>query len=209
MHQHIRLFLIGLSLIFSVQTFSQTNDNLIWASFKLHKDVTEKTNVHIEPHFRFNNDISSYQNMSIQAAVKQKLGKGWSAQVLARTWFVPEQTFRQFLWFDLGYGKSIDKFKIGSSLRWHHAFDIKDRVDGDFMRWKTTLSYSPFPKLRTFFAYEPWWQLNKVNEWQRVRYEPGIAYKFADQWEAVFIWRREESANLEIPINDNQFSESQ
>ncbi|MEM9920344.1 MAG: DUF2490 domain-containing protein [Bacteroidota bacterium] len=191
------LTLISLLCLFTFGLQAQIEDNIIWASVKLQKKLDQKTSVFFEPILRLNEDISAYENSSIDIAIKRKILKDFSLQFLARTWFVPDAGDRQFLWLDLSYAKSFKKLKVSSYLRYHWALDIEGRTDADFLRWKANLFFLTKGKLQPFIGIEPWFRLNGAGELQRVRYEPGINYKInkALLLTAKYWW--EESINLE------------
>lgn len=188
-------FCFILFLFLSSTALSQVTDNTAWLGFKLHTALNSKTSVALQPILRLDEDLSSYQNSSIDYSIKHKLHKNWSAQVLGRTWFIPDNTIRQFLWLDVAFSHAIKKFKVSSSVRLHYAFDINDRVDGDFLRWKSGLTYSGLGNWQPFVFIEPWLRLDGDTFWQRYRIEPGFKYKFNDAWDVLFLYRWEEWIN--------------
>ncbi len=201
---------LGLVLLafFCSTTFlqAQTDDNIIWASLKVQKKIDDKTSVSIAPTFRINENISAYQNMSVDAALRRKLGKGWFVQILERTWFIPEaKSNRQFLWFDVAFQKNWEQVRAASSLRLHYAFDLAGRKDADFIRWKTTFGLSNLGKIKPFISIEPWFRLNEGGQFQRMRYEPGFNFQFNKQWSLLLMYRREFSLNLEPSVKVNMF----
>lgn len=201
----IKFLLFSLAFTCSTIIQAQIDDHIIWATLKLQKQLNPKTSVAFTPIFRFNDDISNYQNMSIDVSAKRKVAKDWSVQLLARTWFVPDDQDRQFLWLDVIYGKKFKHIQIGSFVRYHFAFDIKDRTDADFIRWKTTFTLLSFGKFKPFVAIEPWWRLEGVNDFQRMRYEPGIKYDASKELSFSAVLRRETSVNLEPTTKVNQY----
>ena len=193
---------IFLILIFS--KVSAQTDNILWSSFQLQKEISRNTILNIKPIFRFNEDISSYQNMSVDLFAKQKFNKGWSVQLLARTWFIPDQTGRQFLWLDVAHGFKLNQLKIDNRLRYHLALDINDRNDPDYFRWVTKFSLQTKNKITPFFAIEPWLRTNGQNQFQRIRYEPGVNWKIHEDYTLSVLYRREASINLS-PVRKTNF----
>lgn len=200
-----KFILVVLVIVIWLPSQAQTDDNIIWAIFKMTKSLSDKTSIAVTPIVRINEDVSNYQNTSLDLSIRRKLGKSWHVQLLERTWFIPDQKIRQFLWVDVGWSKSFAKTKLASHVRLHHAMDINDRNDPDFIRWLTKFS---FPRIGAFtptFAIEPWLRLNNFNEIQRMRYEPGVTIKLADRLDGTAVWRRELSVNLEPSVKVNQF----
>jgi len=201
-----RTYLIKKILLFivvcnSALLFGQ-NDHVNWSSFQLQKKVSEKVTVNFKPIFRFNEDISSFQNMSVDIFGSYKLGKGWKAQLAFRTWFIPDAKPRQFIWPEIGYGFSKGNFKIDNRIRYHLALDINDREDPDFLRWSIRFMYNK-GKVKPYLAFEPWLRLNGIEKIQRIRYIPGVSWKLNDTYSLAFTYWREESANIEPELNTN------
>ncbi len=171
-------------------------DNVLWSSFQLQKSIGKNTQINIKPIFRFNNDISRYQNMSIDYFVKQKFEKGWSTQVLGRTWFLPSRPNRQFIWLDLALSKTLKRLKFDNRLRYHWALDINDRSDPDYFRWLTKFSFKNNSKFTPYFGIEPWFRTNTQNQLQRIRFEPGVIYILNTDISFNLQYRYEETLNL-------------
>lgn len=101
MFKKISLF-VG-SLLFITIANAQTRDNITWSSITLQKQLNDRTGIAITPIARNNNHLSSYQNSSIDVSIKRKLTDNWSVKLISRTWFIPENTDWQFIWFDVAY----------------------------------------------------------------------------------------------------------
>ena len=178
------------------------NDNINWSSVQLQTKFSKKITFNVKPIFRFNEDISNFQNASVDVFAKYNLGKGWSAQLLSRTWFIPDQKNRQFIWPDLAYSFTKGNIKIDNRIRYHLALDINDRQDPDFIRYVVQLTYNK-GKVKPFIGIEPWFRLNGVDQWQRVRYMPGVNWKINDTYSLSFTYWKEESINLEPIVSTN------
>jgi len=202
-HYLLPIFLLQFLLFPFTSIKAQTNDNIVWASMKLHTNLGDKTSLAIAPILRLNDDISDYQNMSIDISLKRKLGKRWAVQLTERTWFIPNGTNRQFLWVDLIYGQKFGNLQFSSSLRYHYAFDIKESVDGDFFRWKTIFSLLNLGKIKPFVGVEPWFQTNKIGDFRNMRYIVGFNYKLDKQLGLGLKYWRQETMNIEPSRNFN------
>ena len=187
-------------LIFSTVT-AQT-DNVLWTSFQLQKDISKKTTINLKPTLRFNHDVSTYQNASIDIIAKQKYKNRWSMQLLNRLWFIPDQSYRHFIWLDIAHGLKLNKLKIDNRLRYHWALDINDRNDPDYFRWSTKFSFTSKSKVTPYIAIEPWLRTNKQNQFQRIRYEPGINWKINNNYTLSVQYRREDTFN----VSNKQFT---
>ena len=187
------------------QIAAQTNDNILWLKLKMTKELNKKTSLALTPIVRSHQNFSEYFNSSIDFSVKQKFEKNWSVQLLSRTWFVPSAQNRQFIWLDIGKRYKMENYKLSSRLRFHYAFDIKSKVDPDFLRWRTDLTYTKWKKSELSIAIEPWYRLNEFTELQRMRYDIGWTYKLSDHLKGTLRYWRENSVNLEPIKNNNIF----
>jgi len=204
----MRYFLVIPILIAFASTslFAQNSDNITWSSFQLTKSIDGKNSVAFKPIIRHNQNITKYQNFSLDLAYRRKFGDGWHAQLTTRYWFIPDNTDRYFLWYDLGWGKKIKKSKLSSHVRFHNAIDIKDRIDPDFFRWKTKWTFPPIGKFTFEMSLEPWYRLDTVKQWVRMRYEPGVNYKINDNWIFQAVYRREINKGDAIELNAGVFN---
>ena len=192
------LFLIPVTFL-----YGQTKDNVLWASFKVQKKLDQKTSLALAPILRLNDDLSNYQNFSIDLSIKRKIAKEWSLQLLGRTWFIPDAKIRQFLWLDVIFSKRLKNFNIASNVRLHYALDLFGNKDSDFIRWKTTLKLLTLGKIQPFISIEPWFQLNGQNSFRQIRYEPGLSYKINDKFGLLAMYRRQATIDIEPEINFN------
>jgi len=207
------IWIMILATVLSVSNaLGQDPDNIAWSSLSFTKALDEKNSVAFKPIIRHNENITQYQNFSLDASYKRVLGKGWHAQFITRYWFIPDNTDRYFIWFDVGYGKKINNSKLGSHVRFHNAIDIKDRIDADFLRWKTKWTLPPMGKFTLEISLEPWYrldakkQLNVSNGWVRMRYEPGVNYKINDHWTFQAVYRRENNKGDAREFNAGVFN---
>lgn len=190
-------------LFFSSYTIAQIDDNILWSKFGISKTINEKTTVSLAPIVRYNDDISNYQNWSLDYSATYKFAKNWSAKLTGRTWFIPNGTNRQFIWPQIAYGKSLEKIKISTYLRYHLALDIKDNVDPDFIRWSLNFTFLKLGKFEPSLGIEPWLRLNTFNKIQRVRYQPGLKYTFSDTVNMSLTLWNEQNTTL---ANDQDFN---
>lgn len=192
----IRIFLfIILFLKGSHVCFGQSTDTRTWSSIQLTKTINAKSSYAIKPIIRHFKDLSDYQNSSLDFSYRHKLKKGWYLQGVTRYWFIPKATDRYFLWFDVGYIKGIKKSKLATFVRYHHAFDLKEQIDPDFLRWKANWSFPTIGKFTPQFAFEVFYRLNNINHLNRVRYEPGVKWAISDRIDFTAVYRRENFEN--------------
>lgn len=185
----IAVFFISISFFSDLK--SQTQDNIIWSSLQAIGNLDSKTSYAFKPIFRFNENVSGYQNMSIDISMRRKWGSGFYTQLVSRTWFIPSESERQFVWIDMGYSKNISKLNVTSFVRWHKALDINERIDPDFLRWNNKFTYPISNKIKLSIVIEPWLRLNGFEEFQRIRYESIIGFALSDKVNLSLGYRRE------------------
>lgn len=189
------LFLLFFVFLSIHNCSAQSTDNITWSSIQLLKNINDQSSYAIKPIIRHHQDVSTYQNSSLDFSYRRKIGKGWYLQGLTRYWFMPDATDRYFLWFDVGYSKDIKKSKLTTFFRYHQAFDIKDRIDPDFLRWKANWTFPSLGAVAPVLGYEIFFRLNSINNVDRVRYEPGIKWRISKTLELSTVYRRENFQN--------------
>lgn len=197
------LALISLFLLSFFSTSAQGDDNIAWLSISGTTKIAKDWTFNFTPIFRYNENFSNMQNYSLDYAFKKKINAHWSFQVLGRTWFLPNGTNRQFLWPQVVYSHKIKDLAWSHRVRWHQAFDIEERVDPDFIRYQQQLKYTAWGKLQPFVALELWWGLNGILQIERLRYIPGVSYKFNDTVSLSAALWRQESLNLSPEMDVN------
>lgn len=199
----MKTYFLCIFYLFSTAFYAQELDNILWASVKLQKNINEYS-VWAQPILRLNEDLGEYQNTSIDLGVRRKLGKGWSAAFISRTWFIPgEENNIQFLWADVAFSREVKKFKVNTRVRYHHALDLYDLENADFIRPKVGAITSTFGKFKPLVNVEPWWQLNSIYAIERIRYELGFKYELSSRSElSAILWREEFQNRLPKIINN-------
>jgi len=186
-----------------LQSDAQVFDNILWVKTSINHSFNPKTSASFAPIFRLRDDISEYQDISFDYSAKRKLNSHFSVSLIGRTWFLRDGRKRQFVWPQISYSNSFEKLKLSSYLRWHHAFDINDVLDQDFLRWKLGLSFQTTDRLRLFVAAEPWYRLDGENkEIQRNRYSLGAGYKLSENTNLTLDWwRQTTSFDVDVTVN--------
>lgn len=180
-------------------------DNGAWTSFRLRKQITQKTRIDFRPIIRFNNDVSDFQNWSIDIVVNHKLSKGWSVQFLARTWFLPNSPKGQFLWGDITHQAKTKFFTITHRFRYHGSLDTNEINPADFLRIQTRIAPLVKWKIKPFFTAEPWYQLGESNAYTRFRLEGGFSLKLDHVNNFSFLYRRQNSIDREPTNHQNHY----
>ena len=202
--------IIGFSLLFvgaMIPAIQAQVEHVSWSSIRARVVLDEKTRMDVRPIFRFNEDLSNYQNMSIDYVFNRKLGKGWSGQLLARHWFIPNEDNRLFLWFDVGHSLAIKKLSLlmYNRVRIHWAVDIHGQVLRDFIRIQNRIAPDLKSKVVPFFSIEPWLQLNGIGKFRRIRIEPGLIWKISTELSFELMIRRQRNLGLPTSAKQNHY----
>lgn len=189
---HLLTFLLFSFFINASSLSAQTTDNILWAGVQVKQKLNDKTLWAAKPILRLNDNLSAYQNWSIDVMIQHKFTQQLSARFLHRTWFLPDEVYRHFFWFDLMQAKTVGAIKWSNQIRFHYAADVGERRDGDFIRFQTQVALMNLGKVRPFIGVEPWFQMNDFQRWQRARYQIGISYQLSQQWSvSSVLWREE------------------
>ena len=199
------LTLMLVFIIISSGSLLGQSDNVLWASVQLRKKFSPQWSLQVQPIIRYDNDISTYQNVSLDLSLRRNLGKHWHVQVLSRRWAMPNRDDRLFFWLDVGHRTTIPSLNLGVSnrVRLHQAFDIGPFTDLDYVRYMIQFVPTNNWKLKPTLAFEKWIILNDVTTYRLGRIEPGLRYQFNDTFGLTTIWRREIDTNSEQNITRN------
>ncbi len=190
---------------FSSLNLQAQDDYVAWSSIQIQTQLGDKTQLNFKPIIRHNNDLSRYQNFSVDLAIKQSLGKGWSAMGLTRSWFLPGGAYRHFLWADLAYTYRNKSVAFSNRLRYHWALEINDNTDPDYVRWSSRITFRSEKKLKFYFQIEPWYRTEGFNQFQRIRYEPGFNLSINKRLHLDFNYRIEKFFNVPSERQFNVF----
>ncbi len=188
----MRSFVLFVCLSFLTCVNGIGQDHTTWTSFSISKKLDKGFTFVFKPIFRHNVSTSSYLNYSPDYMLKYKLNNAWSFQVLGRSWIIPEGPDRQFLWFDAKHSKKLGDFNLTNTFRVHGAID-RFIEDPDFLRWHPYVKWTKFKKIQPLVGLQFFYQLNGLNELERIRYALGFHAPIYDRhtlqfqyWDEVF-----------------------
>lgn len=177
--RYIITFLCIVAHLYSVEA---QYDLGAWTSFSLNMKLNDKLTMKARPIIRHKDDLSSFDNTSIDISMHYKFNKNWNAMILERHFFIPDGPDREFLFFDLAHKAGIgNDFSLSNRIRYHFALDIAIK-DADFIRYQPTLSYTGGKRFKPFIAIDAWLRLTQgPTEWSGSRYIAGVNYNFTDK----------------------------
>ncbi len=200
---YLTSLITGVCLLGTITSGTSQISNLTWTGFDLRVPIDSKSSLSLKPIIRHNLDGDGYQNLSLDISYKRSFDRGYFAQILGRTWYMPMARYRQFLWLDIGKSWQIDKVKLTQKFRLHGALDIDDNFDGDFIRSFTQVAVPITDNIKLSLNLEPWLSLNNKIEISRYRIEPGLIYTLADQWTLGAVYRYQSDFVIEPNVNQN------
>jgi len=175
--------IIVLFLVLNITTNAISQDLIdhhSWNYAKFSFKINDKWSMNITPTYRFHKDLTEFQDVFVDYQINRKLYPGLIGGIMGRTFAIPGQKPRQFIWYILKYSMPdlIPGVNIGHMLRFHNGVDINEREDADFLRYKLTVSIPTLNKrINPFAVVEPFYQFNGVNKFDRWRYEIGSSIK--------------------------------
>ncbi len=154
----------------------------LWMGFTIKYQITEKLSIKNTVLQRFRDEEKSYHNNFNQPFINYKLNKEHAFGLGYRpTWF---EEIPDWHWIILEYkfNKKLGKrLKVVNRLWYQHALDHKDIEYRDFFRNHLSLHLTTINKITPFIGIEPWFQINDVNEVNRLRSLFGVNWKLHDQ----------------------------
>ncbi|MDG2448643.1 MAG: hypothetical protein P8M34_03365 [Saprospiraceae bacterium] len=198
------LLLLFLTLFF-LRAEAQ-RDLVSWSAFKIETSANDGTKFAIKPILRHNNDLSTYQNTSIEFIVNRNLGKKWFAQYLYRHWIWPDEPRVNFHWFDAGYNTSLgNSLKSSSAIRFHIS-TTSNRQSADFIRIREKISFAK-GKIKPNIQLEAWWRFDNESEFSLIRLEPGFSWSIVPGVSFTFNYRiQTKYGNFGPPTEDHLVS---
>jgi len=167
-----------------------------WSSFSLSKIIKEKNRLIFKPIIRHRDNLSSFNNFSLDIIAKRKIDNHWSFSFLQRHWWLANDVNRNFWFIDAVYGfKANNNIKINQYFRWHIAQDI-DINDPNFLRWHPSMTFNTSSKLKPYVGIEFFFRIDGVNEIQRLRSKVGASYVLSDRINLLLRLWREQFVNV-------------
>lgn len=167
--------------VFSNQMHAQL-DWVSWSSVQLNYKAGDKVALKLKPIWRQKNDLSEYDNTSIDVILSYKINKQWSMSVNNRHWFLPNNDDdREFWFFDLDHKIALSpKFTFSNKLRYHLGVDW-NREDTDFLRWLSKITFNSGKKINPFIGTDIFYRLTDDNVFARARNKLGATASLSKQ----------------------------
>lgn len=182
-------------VLLSLMNINQLNaqlDWVSWSSVQLNYKAGDKFTVKLKPIWRQKNDLSKYDNTSIDVILSYKINKQWSVDINNRHWFLPKDgDDREFWFFDLNHKVPLSsKFVFSNKLRYHLGVDW-NREDTDFLRWLSKVSYKTGKKINPFIGSDFFYRFPDDNVLARLRYKIGATLSLVNRTKlTVEYWRQ-------------------
>ena len=172
-----------------------------WSSISASKKIDNSTFI-FKPIVRFNDNLSGYNNASIDFIVRHKIDPHWQVSFLERYWWLDDDVNRNFWFLDLGYRfKPTEKIVLSQYVRWHIAQDI-EISDPNFLRWHPSIELNTKSKFKPYAAIEFFFRIDGINEFQRTRAKIGGTYVASDKIQLLLRLWREVFFNVANPRTD-------
>jgi hypothetical protein len=191
------VFVLSLYLVF----LNGQTDLGSWSSVSVAKSINKSTLI-LKPIARFNNDLASYNNASIDFIVRHKINPNWQVAFLERYWWLDDGVNRNFWFLDLGYRfKPSEKIVLSQYIRWHIAQDI-EISDPNFLRWHPSIELNTASKFKPYAGIEFFFRVDGINEFQRTRAKMGGTYVASNKVQLMLRLWREVFFNVDNPRTD-------
>lgn len=186
------IWILMFFLWMNVQQSTAQLDWVSWSSIQLNYKVGDRFALKLKPIWRQKNDLSDYDNTSLDVILAFKINEKWSLDFNNRHWFLPESgDDREFWFFDLNYKIPLSsKFTFSNKIRYHLAVDW-NREDTDFLRWLTKISYDTGKRISPFIGNDIFYRFPANNVFARMRYKIGAVIAISKKSKlTVEYWRQ-------------------
>ena len=186
------IFIVLFFVMFFANHTQAQLDWVSWSSVQLNYKAGEKFTVKLKPIWRQKNDLSEYDNTSIDVILSYKINKQWSVDINNRHWFLPKDgDDREFWFFDLNHKIPLSsKFVFSNKLRYHLGVDW-NREDTDFLRWLSKISWKTGKKINPFIGWDFFYRFPEDNVFARLRYKVGATATLSNRTKlTVEYWRQ-------------------
>ena len=177
-------------IFLSINRLNAQSDNTVgtlWLAFTIKYNIDDKFSIKNTSLTRYRDDGDGYHNSFHQPFINYKLNKEHALGVGYRgTWFeeVPDL---HWILLEYKFNKALgEKFKVVNRLWYQHDIDHAEIEFRDFFRNHTTLHFVSNNKIKPYIGIEPWFQINGINEFNRLRTLVG------------FNWKLHENINLSV-----------
>jgi len=178
MNYKIKIFVLLVSFVgISTIAFAQPEDFQSWTMLSVSKKLNKKYSTSVTSIFRFNDNVSKFNDINFDYRFARKLKKGFTAQVVFRNWTFLEREPIYFLWYDFLHVKKNTEYKWVNMVRFHHGLDWVGKEQADFVRWRNHFYHNfKLSKFQPFVGYDLWFRFNQRNDFQQIWMEAGTMY---------------------------------
>ena len=192
------------SLVFSQANAQSTSSTGSWTMLGVKLPFAKKWQLSYNHIFIRSNDFYADHNRHFaDFSLAYQHNSKMSFQFLNRFIPVPgEGNNAYWIFLDANYvvKKPEKKWSLKNRIRFHLGTEaFGEMAQGDFIRLAAFLNYS-VKQWTPFFSVEPFFQLNGLNELQRVRYELGTKFKINSHWGLTGYYRIEDFTNRDIRL---------
>lgn len=183
---------LSLFFLLNINHTTAQLDWVSWSSVQLNYKAGDKFTVKLKPIWRQKNDLSDYDNTSLDVILSYKINKTWSIDFNNRHWFLPnDDDDREFWFFDLNHKVALSpKLTLSNKLRYHLGVDW-NREDTDFLRWLTKISYNTGKRITPFIGNDFFYRFPEDNVFARMRYKIGAVTTISKKSKlTVEYWRQ-------------------
>lgn len=198
-----RIALSGLFVVYLMSFSAQViaTDNELWTGGTYKLGITKKVRVEFEEQFRFNNNLSSYNNNFTELRLRYKFNKHFAVKGNLRHTIRYKDFNRRRFTIDAYYNWEKKSFP----LRFQYRLRLQDsRVfqtgkKTNYIRNKFSLEYNLTKLVDPFIAYEIYYRLNQKNEFRVSRFTMGLNWKLNKQIDLSTYYRLQRDINIKKP----------
>lgn len=193
------LLLLGL---LNFTTLEAQIDWTSWTSLQVNYKAGDKVTLIAKPIMRSSDNLSKYSDTSIDFIVAYKINSRWSASLLNRHFWIPDNGDREFFFVDLNYKYELNtKWVLTNKVRYHLAINWT-REDPDFIRYLPVLVFKAKEKVNFSVGADMFYRIEEVSTLSGGRYMLGSNINLAPKLKLSLAYWLQIKHNDEYPIGE-------
>lgn len=205
------LFLITFAGICTI-SFTQVQDNQLWAGPVLRYDLNDRLRFYLEQQFRFKDNISKYDFTYTEFALRYTLLNYLDLKGIFRHSFIPgnepgsalKDYDRSRINLDASTGTEVfnSGLKVGYRLRYQHSWENTTRLSSNYLRNRIDLEYNLSKLADPYAEYENFFRFDNRNEFRQHRYTLGMIWRITGELDLDTYFRYQYEINVNNPETD-------
>jgi len=177
---HLFCLVITIACYIGILNAQENSAKTLWLGATIQYKIDKKFSVKNTILHRFRTNVG-YLNSFHQPFVNYKINKDHAVGIGYRGTWIDAQD-EHWILLEYKFNKKLgENFKLANRFWFQYIIDYNDVEFRDHFRNHLALHFTKFKKIQPYVGFEPWFQINGVNEINRIRSLAGINWKIHKQ----------------------------